>query len=338
MSHAAFDSLAGLLEGPISARYGNNSDIIGKVKRIIDKASEVMVKVSGNAKSPAHMKSHLDYISRNGKLELETERGERIKGKDAVKMLHKEWSLDQMNLRRKTRYTTNIVLSMPKGTAAKAVRDSARAFATKQFGENYQYVFVLHTDVKHPHVHLTVKNLGHDGRRLQVNPGDFQKWREVFAKKLRQRGIEAEATPRAPRGVVKKPVKQVIKHIRDKGLVPKVDKARVQEIILELKDARDNKPVKAKPWEQKIKNSQTRIRQTWLSAAKQLNTSSDPTESSLARQIVRFVQAMPTLDTLRHEVASKLTIMLNQQQAPKVKDLRQREQKDIKQLDREYER
>nr|WP_241390904.1 relaxase/mobilization nuclease domain-containing protein [Serratia proteamaculans] len=83
-----------------------------------------------------------------------------MEGKDDVKAVHKEWTQDQGKRRANTRDTTNVVLSMPKGTEAKAVKESARAFAKNNFGENYQYVFALHEDVDHPHVHISIKNFG----------------------------------------------------------------------------------------------------------------------------------------------------------------------------------
>ena len=83
-------------------------------------------------------------------------------------------------------------------------KDSARAFAIETFGDNHDYVFVQHLDDKHPHVHLTVRSLGHDGRRLNPRKAALQAWRERFAAELRLRGIAAEATPRRTRGRVRK--------------------------------------------------------------------------------------------------------------------------------------
>ncbi|WJT10907.1 relaxase/mobilization nuclease domain-containing protein [Vibrio harveyi] len=123
---------------------------------------------------------------------MEDERGETLKGKTAVRALAKDWSQDQGKKRKNSRDTTNIVLSMPSGTEAKDVKNAARAFAKEQFSDNYQYVFALHTDTESPHVHLTVKNLGYDGRRLHVKKGDPQTWREKFADQLERRGVEAE--------------------------------------------------------------------------------------------------------------------------------------------------
>ncbi|EHX2188860.1 relaxase/mobilization nuclease domain-containing protein [Salmonella enterica subsp. enterica serovar Kedougou] len=313
----AVESLSKLLEGKVKTKSNKTTDLKGKASRIANRASEVMVKVSGNAKGPAHVKAHLDYISRNGKLELENERGEILKGKDDVKAVHKEWTQDQGKRRANTRDTTNVVLSMPKGTEAKAVKESARAFAKNQFGENYQYVFALHEDVDHPHVHISIKTLGFDGRRLHVKKGDPQIWREGFAKELRARGVEAEATPRATRGVVKKGIDQAILHIRKRGLTPEVDKAKIKEIVEEFKDTRAGKPAKAKPWEKKIQTRQQEVRKGWLSAAQELNQSSEPGDKKLAADVVNFVNTMPPMATERHEMAKAVSQKLASQQPGK---------------------
>lgn len=304
---ATDQSLSRLLEGRVKTKANKTTDLKGKASRVANRASEVMVKVSGNTKGPAHVKAHLDYISRNGKLELENERGEILKGKDDVRAVHKEWTQDQGKRRANTRDTTNVVLSMPKGTNPKAVKDSARAFAKEQFGENHQYVFALHEDVDHPHVHISIKNLGYDGRRLHVKKGDPQIWREGFASELRKRGVDAEATPRASRGVVKKGVKQVIKHIRDKGITPEVDKAKIKEIVEEFKDVRAGKPAKPKPWEDKIKAKQQDVRKDWLSVAKELHGSEDKTDKKLSSDILDFVNTMPPMATERHEMAKAIS-------------------------------
>lgn len=301
-------TLSNILDGRVSSKSGRTSDLLGKAKRVSGRASEVMVKVSGNTKGGGHVKAHLDYISRNGKLELENERGEILEGKEAVKELHKEWTEDGGKRRSngKTRDTTNIVLSMPAGTEAQAVKESARDFAKKTFSKNHQYVFALHTDADHPHVHLTVKNLGYDGKRLHIKKGDPQAWRETFANELQKRGIDAEATARAPRGVIKKGISQTIKHIRERGLTPEVDKAKIKEIVEDFSNAQAGKPSKPKPWEEKIAARQTDVRKGWLQAAKQLHASEKEDDKALAKAIVGFVKDMPPMETERHQLTKSV--------------------------------
>ena len=59
---------------------------------------------------------------------------------------------------------------------------------------------VLHTDQKHPHVHLVVKAENELGRRLHIDKQLLRDWREDFARLMREQGIAANATPRAIRG------------------------------------------------------------------------------------------------------------------------------------------
>lgn len=305
MGSLADDTIADLLEGPVKSKGGRAGNRV-RAWRVVNYAPEVMVKITGNAKGADHVQSHLDYISRNGKLELEDERGDVIKGKDEVRALAKEWSQDQGKRRKNTRDTTNIVMSMPAGTEPRDVKNAARAFAKRQFGQNHQYVMALHTDTESPHVHLTVKSLGYDGRRLNVKKGDPQKWREAFAAELERRGVEAEATPRATRGVIKKGVSQVVRHIREKGQAPQVDQAKVREVLEDFKDQRAGNAPKPRPWEDRIKERQTYVRKAWLTAAKDMAQSRDPDDQELAKRIAAFVSSMPPIKTEHHELQEKV--------------------------------
>lgn len=168
-------------------------------------APEVMVKVKRGGKSVDHVIAHLDYITRNGQLDAETERGEIVQGKSHVRAIVKEWTSDAESIKPGARSTINTILSMPEGTDPEGVRLAVKEFA-KQELSNYQYMFVLHTDEPHPHVHLSIRTLGLDGKKLDPRKDDLQVWREVFAEKLREQGIEANATYRPSRGVVQRPL------------------------------------------------------------------------------------------------------------------------------------
>ena len=197
-------------------------------------------------------------------------------------------------------------MSMPAGTEPRDVKNAVRAFAKRQFGQNHQYVMALHTDTDSPHVHLTVKNLGYDGYRLNVKKGDPQKWREAFATELERRGVEAEATPRATRGVIKMGVSQVVRHIREKGQTPQVDQAKVREVVEDFRDQQVGKAPKPRPWEDRIEERQTYVRKAWLTAAKDLNQSHDPEDQELAKRIAAFVSSMPPMKTEWHELQEEV--------------------------------
>lgn len=277
------------LEGALSAgrvrRKANNTrDLKSKAARVAKGSPEVMVKITGFGKGAQHVKSHLDYISRNAKVELETDRGEILATKEDIKDLFKSWSaeFDDSKRRKNQRDTMHMVLSMPEGTPQEAVRKGARAFAQEAFGKNHEYVFALHTDEPHPHVHITVKMQGHDGKRLNPRKADLQRWREAFAEKMRDEGIEAEATPRAVRGKVKKAERQVVRHIergddRRPARVPRVRAEQVRQVAHELAAEARGEKVPTGPWEEAIKARQTATRTAWLRAAAELEKQADLT-------------------------------------------------------------
>lgn len=185
-----------------------------RLTRIVRKAPEVMVKVSGGGRGMGRIKAHFDYISRNGDVALENEAGQIIDGRDAVRDLRDEWKFGLYGIPEESqrKEAFNIVLSMPPGTDRNAVTDAARAFAAAEFGNNHQYVFATHHDEAHPHVHLCVKALGVDGTRLNPRKADLQRWRERFAEALHEHGIDANATPRGMRGSRHRTVKQAGRH------------------------------------------------------------------------------------------------------------------------------
>jgi hypothetical protein len=47
---------------------------------------------------------------------------------------------------------------------------------------------VLHTDQKHPHVHLVVKAENELGQRLHIDKQRLREWREDFARLMREQG------------------------------------------------------------------------------------------------------------------------------------------------------
>jgi type IV secretory pathway VirD2 relaxase len=277
-----------------------------KFERIVRRAPEVMVKITGRTKSVAHLKSHLAYITRNGELDAETEQGATLAGRSGLKDLQQGWEDDSgldNKRRRDSSLSINIVLSMPAGTDAIAVKDSARAFAIETFGHNRDYVFVQHLDDKHPHVHLTVRSLGHDGKRLNPRKADLQAWRERFAGELRLRGIEAEATPRRTRGRVRKADRGAVLALRKRSITPDVDRLARKEVLSEVRGGRAAKH----PWDEQIKSRQDAIRRRYLEYAAELQSSGVAADHALARQIRQFVKDMPAVETRRHALNTELS-------------------------------
>lgn len=274
------------------------------VARTVRKTPEVMVKITGGAKDKRGMKAHLDYISRNADLPLEDQDGKLIAGRDAVRELHRGWvanealSPGQSRIPDEDGYRKeafNIMLSMPPGTPPEAVREAAKAFAGATFAD-HQYAFVMHTDEKHPHVHLCVRAVDRDGHRMNPRKADLQEWREAFAEQLRERGIDANATKRAVRGRPRRGIKQAVYHIdRDHQRDPsKRQPSRVaQARSRELHDEATGKaPPRRHPGEKQLAVTRRDVVHAYGAIASALAKSENPEDRKLALEIVGHVKRM----------------------------------------------
>jgi type IV secretion system T-DNA border endonuclease VirD2 len=166
----------------------------------VRKAPEVVVKVTGRQRGGSHVKAHLEYIGRKGDIEIETRDGEILTSKDDIAERAAEWS-DTLNWRsRPTVSSVSLIFSMPEGTDPEKVLGAVRALAHGELSDNHDYVLALHTDTPRPHVHLCVQAEGLDRIRFNPRPVQLNRFRERFARELRERGVAAEATPRRARG------------------------------------------------------------------------------------------------------------------------------------------
>ena len=187
---------------PLYASYGfaTGPTARAKLARIVRKAPEVVVKVTGRQRGGSHVKAHLDYIGRKGDVEIETRDGEILTSKEDIAERAAEWS-DTLHWRsRPTVSSVSLIFSMPEGTDPDKVLGAVRALAHAELSDNHDYVLTLHTDTPRPHVHLTVQAEGLDRTRFNPRPVQLNRFRERFARELRARGVAAEATPRRARG------------------------------------------------------------------------------------------------------------------------------------------
>ena len=160
-----------------------------------------MVKVTGGGRGMKAIAAHFKYISKNGRMDIEDDRGELLKGKDDLRGLADDWRLggtpiDDIGYRREA---FNIMLSMPRGIDPLYVLKAAREFAQVELAD-HKYVMVLHDHQANPHVHLSVRAESRHGKRLNPRKADLSRWRLTFAEKLRGWGVEAEASARVVRG------------------------------------------------------------------------------------------------------------------------------------------
>lgn len=281
-----------------------------RLQRIVGRAPEVMVKVTGRTRDPAHLAAHLSYITRNGQLAVEDRDGCMIEGREEVADLACDWSAAMMtDSRRRTNspFSVSLILSMPAGIDPLLVRDAARVFAAEAFADRHDYVLALHTDTAHPHVHLTVKALADAGGRLKPRKADLEAWRQAFARALRDHGVEAEATPRHARGVTRRAERGPIRRLRERyehgvGGLGRVAEDKIRQAA---SIAFGPRPAPA-AWEERIAARQARVRRLYLAQARLLQASPDATDRMLGSQVEAFARSLPPPDTERLALAREL--------------------------------
>jgi hypothetical protein len=89
----------------------------------------------------------------------------------------------------------HVILSAKPDTDKAAFMDAARATLAREFA-GHEYVFVLHTNRRHIHVHAAVRLTAPTGEKLHPGIQDFHRWRQTLAEEARERNIAMEATRR----------------------------------------------------------------------------------------------------------------------------------------------
>lgn len=160
---------------------------------------EVIVRVTGRTKSVRTLGAQLVYNARGGRLDAEHSSGRVLHGNAELHVLRDRWAEENSVLARHPSCPTQslgVVLSMPAGTDAAAVRAAAVAWAHQHLSPRTEWLATVHHDRAHPHAHVAIRAVQDDGRRIAASPAQIQQWRESFARGLQSLGIEAHATPR----------------------------------------------------------------------------------------------------------------------------------------------
>ena len=245
-----------------------------RIEATVRRVPQVMVKVTGGGRGMKAIAAHLRYISKNGRLDIEDERDETARGKESLRGLADDWRfggslIEDVSDRREA---FNIMLSMPRGTDPMSVQWAARQFAKAELAD-HKYVMVLHDHQANPHVHISVRAESKHGKRLNPRKTDLHRWRETFAAKLRERGIEAEATRQATRGAARRyPALWQVKAREESRLLKSPALARKCALAEASRDA---------------------ARAAWRELAAALSTTGSEADRQLARSIEAFAAGTP---------------------------------------------
>jgi hypothetical protein len=291
-----------LLDLASHARRGPGQDArlsapeLEHIARTVGGAPEVMVKVSGGGKSKGAAVAYLRDIDRNGELDVETDSGDVLKGREVAGDLAADWDLDAAAAQARRPYSGrpgrkpaklvhNVVLSMPAGTSPEKLLAASRAFAREQFALKHRYALVLHTDQEHPHVHLAIKAMSEHGQRLNIRKATLRDWRRQFAHHLRTQGIAANATERAVRGENRTPLLDGIYRAARRRISIRM-RQRVEHVASQLQ--RGGLPTESR--KTKLLETRAVVTDGWRTVADVLVAQGD---WKLAKQVRKFISRMP---------------------------------------------
>ncbi len=241
---------------------------------VVRRAPQVMVKVTGGGRGMAAIAAHFRYIAKAGRLPFEDDRGVVEEGKEALRDLAWQWQysgsyIGEVSHRREA---FNIMLSMPDGTDPLSIQRAAREFAHAEL-IGHRWVMVLHDHQANPHVHLSVRAEGRDGKRLNPRKADLQRWRETFAEKLRGWGIDAESTRQATRGQ--------LRNYEPLWRIKAAESGRLRSTREKAKSGSGSE------------RSRKEAIVAWTHIARSLAGSDDAADRALAESVDRYVRATP---------------------------------------------
>jgi hypothetical protein len=268
-----------------------------------------MVKVSGGATSFQGALAHLKYIDRRGALQIETDHGETVEGREAGQTLIADWDLDAAAAESRSPYrgragrkagklVHNIVLSMPAGTPPAKLLAASREFAREEFALKHRYAMVLHTDQDHPHVHLVVKTVSEEGTRLNIRKATLRAWRRQFAAQLRAQGVAANATERAVRGQVRPPIRDGIFRAALRG-----ESTHVLKRLERVRARPDVGAATPNPGAAVLRETRRAVVEGWHATVERLLADG---HGHLAEQVWKFIGGMPQPQTQQERFEREL--------------------------------
>src|SRR5437016_3153479 len=287
------------------------------VARTVRRVPEVMIKVSGGARTLRGVQTHLDYIGREGEGVIETDDGAQLQEKGFEKALVKDWDLDLEEHHRHTqrgvavgrkppKLVHNLVFSMPKGTPPDKVHAAVKKFATEKFALQHRYAMALHTDQRHPHVHVVVKAVSEQGERLNIRKATLREWRQDCDQYLRDLGLEANATERAVRGEVRPQKATGIHRAMMRG-ASTLWRDRAQSVARELASG----GLRPELGSGRLVATRRDVVRGWNAMAQLLD---EQGHRELATVVRRFVERMPAPQSERGWIADQLQARVRAQQ------------------------
>jgi hypothetical protein len=157
---------------------------------------------------------------------------------------------------------------------------------------------VLHTDQPHPHVHLVVKAISEQGKRLNIRKETLREWRREFARHLRAQGIAANATERVVRGITRPQKSDGIYRAMRAGRSTHM-RQRAASVVADPRAG----SIHIEPGRAQLAETRESVVEGWLGLSQALRASG---RDGLAHEVDRFTTGMPPPKTEREWIAQAL--------------------------------
>jgi hypothetical protein len=315
-SERLFDLASYARRGP-RRRDHLSRDEIAQISRTVRRVPEVMVKVlSRGGQDIRAVTRHFDYLRdrEDGERAIETDDGRQLSGEGVTKELLEDWDLELEAHRNRSdlgvrgggsqKLVHKLLFSMPPGTPPEKVLSAVKNLAREEFGLKHRYAMVLHTDERHPHVHMVLKAVSEQGVRLHIRKQLLRHWRQDFARHLRALGVAANATDRFTRGATEPRKLDGIyrpDHPKpnERARFSTHMRGREEAIARELKAG----GLKVEPGKSTLLATRRNLDRGWRALSEILLTQGQP---DLAAQVERFIHQMPPPLTDKEHLAMSL--------------------------------
>ncbi|MEI8703367.1 MULTISPECIES: relaxase/mobilization nuclease domain-containing protein [unclassified Mesorhizobium] len=178
----------------------------------------------GGARTARQIRDQLNYLSREGTIDLL--RSSRHQGVavpyDRLHEMAHSWAEQTGNYQpgqpeaeSNQDLTTHIIVSFPRGTDTNNAHAAGRAWVENIVGSGRQggtfdYITAFHVDRQHPHLHVVVNRRALEGHWLKISRRhpyhNYNNMRAALVDAAYDNGIELDATSRAERGIMERPI------------------------------------------------------------------------------------------------------------------------------------
>lgn len=168
-------------------KYGGSTP--GSFNKNSNNGSKVVVKITGGSKDSKAAKRHIDYISRNNKVDLFDKDGNKV-DYDSLQDLS-ELLIESDDGKEDSKKTYNIMFSTEGKNDSEKLKEAILKTAEEEF-EGYDFFIAIHEDTDNTHGHLVVyRNSIKEDKRLEIRKGKLNSIKKRYSDNLNKVGIKS---------------------------------------------------------------------------------------------------------------------------------------------------